>query len=78
MTTTCKSCGAKIFFAKTPAGKPIPVDLVPAEKGNLIVRRVQAGLVAVPLRRAGALAADEVAHVSHFATCAQADQWRKP
>lgn len=78
MSARCTSCGAEIFFAKTPAGKPIPIDLTPSATGNLVVREVQAGRVAVPLSKAGDLGAAEVKHVSHFATCPNADKHRKP
>lgn len=73
----CSSCGAEIFFAETTAKKRIPIDLMPRADGNLVIRRRMGRVIAVPLSKAGALAADEVRHVSHFATCAQADQHRR-
>jgi hypothetical protein len=78
MTARCNSCQAEIFFAKTQAGKRIPIDAVPRPDGNLVVRRVQAGVVAVPLSKAGELGPGEVKHVSHFATCPNAPAHRSP
>jgi hypothetical protein len=76
LVTRCGSCGAAIFWAKTQIGKRIPIDLEPRADGNLVVRRAQAGVVAVPLAKAGELGPDEVLHVSHFATCPDAPAHR--
>lgn len=69
---SCRSCGAAIEWATSETtGKPVPLDVAPAPKGNL-------ALVAGKAHRYG----DEDAkvhrerRVSHFATCPQADSWR--
>ena len=59
----CNSCKAKIFWARTAADKPIPLDLasVPKEDhGKLALRFSKAA-----------------GHIAHFTTCPNADQHRK-
>lgn len=70
MANACKSCSAPIEWVKyARTGKAMPLDLEPAEDGNLVV-------------------IDGVAHQhmlgdtrprrkSHFATCPQAENWRR-
>jgi hypothetical protein len=56
----CRSCGAKIVWFNTPAGKKMPVDeatTLPTDAAHQI-----------DLKR----------HVSHFATCPNANQHRRP
>lgn len=74
----CRSCSAPIVWATTRAGKPMPVDAVPVEDGNVELAPPPAGkrapvatvltgpsLLGGPLRK------------SHFATCKQAEEWRQ-
>lgn len=72
----CKSCGARIFYAATKAGKRIPINAVPDPKGNLVVRRAADGTVrAVPAKEAQP---EELhRHTSHFATCPDAADHRR-
>ena len=68
--STCKSCGARVTWARTFAtGAPIPLDPVPQPGGNLELKDGIARVVkphpAVKL------------YVSHFKTCPQADAHRK-
>lgn len=69
---TCRSCGAEILWAVTEKGRRIPLD-AKAEKR----------FVSAPCD-ANAPDADQVhvrvedTYVSHFATCPQADQHRRP
>lgn len=37
MKEKCRSCGAEIYWAKTEAGKLMPVDAEPAEDGNCVL-----------------------------------------
>jgi hypothetical protein len=69
MSDTCRSCGAPIRWAITDHGNRIPLDPEPAEVGNLIL-----------VQRDGQLHAAHAVpgtHVSHYATCPQAAEWRK-
>jgi hypothetical protein len=60
----CRSCGADIVWMRTSAGKLAPVNVMPRAKGK---RGPNAGeFLFAPL-----------AHESHFATCKEADHWRR-
>lgn len=58
----CRTCHQEIVWGKTAAGKTVPMD--PSEKRYLD-------------RGDGVYVMVDV-HLSHFATCPQADQHRKP
>lgn len=76
----CRSCGAKIIWIITPAGKKMPCDpepvyFKPAQDGEL--RLVTAnGTIA---RGTKAEKAEDAlcGYVSHFATCPNADKHRR-
>lgn len=92
----CKSCGAEIIWALTVAGRRMPVDVSPADRGGgsvllvamgnpstepevgahgwlaLMVASVTEGERGVIERSSGIL------HDSHFATCPNAAEHRKP
>lgn len=63
----CRSCGADVIWAKTAAGKLMPLD---AEEtlGKLVYQLDAVGRM---------VRAEGTGHESHFATCPQADQWRR-
>lgn len=80
----CRSCGAPIIWAQTVNGKAMPIDAEPVPDGNVLLtgRRVETrrGTLAPECRVEGDTpmfpdGADR--YMSHFATCPQADQWRK-
>lgn len=75
----CRSCGAPIVWATTPAGKLIPLDPQPVDDGNLAVHRDEDGihLYARVLKKGEEPAEHERRGVSHFTTCPQADQHRR-
>ncbi len=78
--TACRSCGAEIFWAITKTSKRMPIDAVPTRDGNVeILRNGDATPWAiVHAEPAGMFDAwAERAHTSHFATCPEADSWRK-
>lgn len=67
--TSCKSCGAAIVWAKTcERGKSMPLDAQMVIGGNV---KLTEG-VAVVVRPG------DGDHVSHFATCPNANKHRKP
>ena len=78
----CRACGAEIMFIKSLAGKTIPVN---AEQ---ITYQQKAGgslKVVTPNGEviSGELAGDPqkatgIGFISHFATCPEADKFRKP
>lgn len=75
----CKSCGASVIWAVTPAAKPMPVDAEPVKDGN--VQLEHRGDDMTPLARVLPVAkqfgkAGQL-RKSHFATCPQAGKWRR-
>lgn len=66
----CRSCGAEIFWRKTTAGKMIPLDREPVADGNLsVVNGVAVSAKDVP--------ESALRYVTHFATCPNANAWRR-
>lgn len=65
--TTCRSCGALVFWAKTTSGKIGIFDWIPASGGHFVLGEDG---VARYDTRAGR-------YVSHFSTCPDAERWRK-
>jgi hypothetical protein len=63
----CRSCSAWLIFAKTPQGKTLPVDAVPQKR-----------VVLEPDASGTPIARVVDTYVSHFATCPNAAQHRKP
>jgi hypothetical protein len=71
--TTCRSCGADLIWCQTEKGKPMPVDAAPDEKGNLIVWSVANTWKC----RYAPHNWDGPRHRPHFASCPDAESWRK-
>jgi len=81
MADTCKSCNAPIVWAITPKGKRAPIDAEPSDKGNIRIQTDAAAPIAHYLSEielAAARASGERLHLSHFVTCPQAAQHRRP
>lgn len=69
----CRSCGAAVYFITTPAGKPMPVDVL--VRGGLVPRARRL----VPNDHGTASPTEERngRGVSHFATCPDSPMWKK-
>lgn len=77
MSARCRSCGAAIIWAKTCGGKRMPVDAAPSADGNLVlIESAQFTEVSVVSEVSPFPGRDR--HKSHFATCPNAPQHRKP
>ena len=77
---TCRSCGRRITWLRTPGGKSIPVDEDPTDDGNIVIDVEHSQLVAQVYRNAEmarTFAAGEPRYVSHFVTCPDAPEWRR-
>lgn len=77
----CRSCGAPVIWTVTHKGKRMPVDADPVENGNIKLRRDGDRVVAeYPGKEHPGLFddADEARYLSHFATCPNAGDWRRP
>lgn len=78
MSATCGSCAAPIVWAKTATGSLMPLDAQPVPDGNVAAYRDASGDVRARVLKAGEEPQPhERRGVSHFATCASADQHRK-
>jgi hypothetical protein len=72
----CRSCGAEVIWAKTEAGRPMPVDVEPDPAGNLHLwldgnheYRCAVIVESWPDYRPR--------FRPHFATCPDAQSWRR-
>lgn len=79
---TCRSCGAAIRWAKTPAGKRIPLDAIPDRaRGNVRLGFIGGEELAIVLAPGADLEAARIdgdLFLSHFATCPKASEHRRP
>jgi hypothetical protein len=69
MTSRCKSCNAEIVWVTTPSGKTMPLNAMTKTLWAIEPDGAQCGSP-----RAKPVQVRE----SHFATCKDADAWRKP
>lgn len=75
----CRSCHAAVIWARTEAGKPMPIDAEPRPDGNLIIVGTLEGSPLVKVDPPGLFDDPSTArYVSHFATCPNADEHRRP
>jgi len=71
--TTCKGCGASMFYVKTERGKYMPLNAEPDPKGNIVVFDGTARVF-----RPGLLFdTAEPRYTSHYATCPKHQQFRR-
>ncbi|AXH49695.1 hypothetical protein KNT98_gp53 [Gordonia phage Frokostdame] len=79
----CRGCSELMFFAVTRDGRSIPVDHKPAADGNLAVAPLQdseklpRATVVTPGQAAGMRAAGVPVFSPHFASCPEADSFRR-
>ena len=79
--TNCRACGAPIGFIKTKAGKTMPVDgesvyFLPDPDGNELFVLVD-GSTQRGTRVDEESNSTQIGFISHFATCPEADSFRK-
>lgn len=79
--STCRSCGASIWWAVTHNGERMPVDVEPVDHGNVMIAagpwRPMNGTLVIVDQGPGLF--DEPGqgrYLPHFATCPDADSWR--
>lgn len=81
MTDHCRSCGAEVVWGtNVSTRKAMPVDAAPSPIGNVSRYDAADGPRFVVLNRnkaAAMRAANQPLYLAHFASCPQADQWRK-
>ena len=79
-TSRCRGCGAEIAFIKTVKGKTMPVNpesvyFIPAGGPNTYV--LADGTVKRGREPGFSEKGTEIGYISHFATCPEADSFRK-
>jgi hypothetical protein len=76
----CRSCNAEIVWARTAAGKRMPLDAQPTRTGNVQLGLIGGQEVAIVVNTADALAAQAAGlllYASHFSSCPNAAQHRR-
>lgn len=72
----CRSCQAEIRWAKTAAGKSMPLDAVPTPEGTIVIRD-NVAVVLTGLALDDPADAGEDRYVAHWATCPTAYEHRR-
>ena len=73
MSAACRSCGAAIIWARTMAGKRMPLDAEPHPGAPVaLAPESDVAIVCSALPRHG-----EVRYMPHWVTCPHADQHRR-
>lgn len=77
-TTYCRSCSEEIEWVRTRSGKKMPLDAVPSDDGDFFMLMADDGTVEGHHVNGPVSPPDDATfHTSHFATCPEADSWRK-
>ena len=74
-TAQCRSCGAEIIWIHSASGNLMPLDAVPVEDGNMCIVDGKAHSISSDLFEP--MLPQGPRYKSHFATCPQAQKWRK-
>ena len=75
--TSCRSCQASVFFARTPDQKWMILDEHPDPAGKYVVSALEPNIRCEPFR------ADDARHdgfyrfAPHWSTCTRPNDWRK-
>ena len=79
--TTCRSCHAEVIWVKVaPNNKRMPIDPNPDPAGNVLVdmhRRTAIVVSTEELKLLEEVGKHAPLYRSHFASCPQADRWRR-
>ncbi len=75
----CKACGTEILWVETDARKPMPLNPEPSPAGTIRLwgERSEKATVLAALELSAARNHAEPLFVSHFATCPEADSFRR-
>lgn len=78
-TVPCRACDAPMTWATTSSGKSMPLNAEPDPAGNVEVRVGELGLAVLEVHPPGQppLASVGVMYMPHWATCPNADEFRK-
>ncbi len=75
--SVCRSCPAEVVWTITAGGKRMPVDANPSDRGDLELVDEVSGVVRSTYVPEEEREGRDDLHLSHFATCPQAGQWRE-
>lgn len=75
-TEKCRTCQADIIWAVTERDRDMPVDAQPTPDGTVLLEQTGSRLVARVLPAHRAFGRKDL-RKSHFATCKDADKWRR-
>ncbi len=73
MGAQCRTCEAPIVWALTQNGKKMPLDAEPSAEGTFVLMNGSTWRA-----KPEDIAVHRPLHTSHFATCPDRDQHRKP
>lgn len=73
----CRSCSAPIIWAITTKATKMPVDAHPSPDGNIAVEQRPGMMPLARVLNTTQRFGRSNLHTSHFASCQQADSWRK-
>jgi len=72
----CRTCNAPVVWATTRKGKAMPVDAAPVDDGNVELTAAGPGRVVAAVLTGPSLMPTPL-RKSHFATCPDAEEWRR-
>lgn len=81
--SACRSCEAEVLWVRTERGRRMPLDPVPVDlrthsgTGLFVLRDEHSPEGPLALAVGGSEFPLERHYTSHFATCPQAEEWRK-
>jgi hypothetical protein len=67
--TICHDCHATIRFVRLDTGRPIPIDPIPHERGNVAAREAGTTLVGYVISASKPLRPEYWTYLPHRATC---------
>lgn len=73
----CRACGASMIWGKWPNGRGVPLDAEPSADGNIRLQRDGSAEILKGVQLAPARQRKERLFITHFATCPNADSFRK-
>lgn len=77
--TTCRDCPAEVFWVRTRSGKNMLLNAMPDDTGDFYLAQGEDGKLEGHHRKGYPGKLDETVdlYTSHFATCPEADKFRK-
>lgn len=80
MSARCRSCQAPVVWANTVNDRRMPVDAEPSPDGNIVLDDLgddRLTPLAIVVDPGEPMLGDPPRYMSHYATCPDAERWRK-